>query len=104
MNKDFLELINNAEAEAEQKIEAARKEAARIERDAEDEAADILTKARRDAAYFTENRISSVRYDAKKSVDNKKTFLNIQLNDAKLKAAANIDKAADIVVGGIING
>ena len=104
MERDFLNLINEAEKEAADKIEAAKAEAAEIEKAGIRTAESIETDGKAEWLARKEKELSEVQYSIKKKYDNKKTYLTVSLNDTKLKASNNIDSAAALIVERIING
>ncbi|MBO4326845.1 MAG: hypothetical protein J5950_06210 [Clostridia bacterium] len=103
MERDFLELIHRAEAEAADKINAAKVKASEIEKSGISEAEELRSGSREEWMKKKERELSEAQYNIKKKFDNKKTFLTVALNEMKLKASGNIDRAAGLIVERILN-
>lgn len=103
MERDFLNLIREAEKEAAEKIEAAKIEAAEIEKSGIAAAEQFESESKAEWKKRKEKEQADTQYVVKKKYDNKKSLLTVSLNDTKLKAQENIDKAATLIVERIIN-
>lgn len=104
MEKDYLKQIRDAEAQAEEKIGVAKAEAYRTENEAAFMAERIVLEQRKKSAQDLETGLEKARYAAKKAVDNRKTFLTVELNDKKQAALKLIDECADKLVERILEG
>jgi F0F1-type ATP synthase membrane subunit b/b' len=104
MDKDFLKLIKEAEEEAAGKIEAAKNEAAEIEKNGIRTAESLGADTRAEWIRQKERELSDAQYNIKKKYDNQKTFLTVSLNDTRIKASENVDSAAKLIIERILNG
>ena len=95
MENDYLKVIRDAEAGAEEEIGRARARAFADEQEAANLAERIVLEQRRKSAQQLDEELEKARYSAKKSVDNRKTFLTVELNDKKLAALKLADGCAE---------
>ena len=103
MENDFLKLIKDAENAAADKIEAAKKEAAEIEKDGEHRANELARKQQDEALKRREEQLSAAKYSVKKKYDTKKALLTVELDEKRRAAAKRLDQAAEVIVERIIN-
>ena len=102
MDREFLDLIKKAEAEAADVIEQAKINAAEIEKEGERNAEELGSGSRSEWAKRKETELSEAKYRVKKIYDNKKTFLTVALNDKKVQAEKKLDQAAALIVERIL--
>ena len=103
MEKDFLKLIKDAETAAAEKIDAARKEAASIEKEGERRATELALRQQEEALARREQQLSAAKYSIKKKFDNKKALLTVELDEKRRAAAKRLDQAANVIIERIIN-
>jgi len=104
MEKDYLKQIRDAEAAAEEKISLAKADAYTKANEASFMAERIVLEQRKKSALDLETGLEKARYAAKKSVDNRKTFLTVELNEKKQAALKLVDGCADKLVERILEG